>query len=125
MSYFNPQPKKFAQPKLQTGIKKKAKEPTGELALFREIFKEKNGKCQITGHDIIFDPSSFMHILSKGAYPRFRLYKKNILMVEPEIHHFYDCSDKEHLLFEYPKAKIIYELKEQLKIEYHLPPPII
>jgi len=125
MDFFNPQPKKYSQPKKKKGLKQKERKPTGELALFKEIFLERNGKCQITGRDVIFDPMSFMHILSKGAYPKFRLKKENILLVEPEIHYIYDNSDKETLLFEYPKAKIIYEIKEELKIEYYKPQPTV
>lgn len=121
MDYFSPDPKKYSQPKLKNGLKQKAKEPTGELKLFKEIFIERKGICQITGDKIEFHPMCFMHILSKGSHPSLRLIKKNIYMVIPEIHDLYDNGSMEHLLSMYPKAKIIYELKEELKIEANKP----
>src|SRR3990167_8942930 len=126
MSYgFNPHPKKYSQPKLKTGIKQKIKEPTGELKVFKEIYVERVGKCQVTGEKILFHPISFMHILSKGSNPRLRLRKENIYMVIPEIHDLYDNGSREHLISIYPKAKKIYELKEKLKIEANKPEPSI
>lgn len=122
---FIPDPKKFSQPKLKTGLKQKMPKPTGELKLFRDIFVARNGKCQITGLPIEFHPISFMHILGKGAYPKFRLKKENIYMVIPDIHLGYDNGSKEFLLSVYPKAKIIYELKEELKTEYYKQEPTV
>lgn len=134
MEYFNPQPKKFSQPKLKKPMNKVSeknkdpktgfKKPTGELAIFKEIFKERGGKCQVTGKAIDFHPISFMHVLSKGAFPKFRLKKENIVMVLPEIHELYDCASKLHLLSKYPKAEFIYQKKEELKIEYHHQPTV-
>lgn len=116
--FFNPDPKKFSAPKLKKPIKKK-REPTGELQLFREIFKDQRGKCFITGEDLDFNVWCFLHILSKGAYPDFRLYKKNVIMVKSKIHLLYDNESKERLLKEFPKSIIIYEKKEELKTEYY------
>ena len=124
-TYFFPDPKKYSQPKLKTGLKQKAKEPTGELKFFKEIFIERNGLCEITGAKIEFHPISFMHMLSKGAYPKFRLKKENVMMVIPNIHHVYDNGNREYLLHLYPKAKIIYDKKEALKIEYYQQKPTI
>ena len=134
MDYFNPQPKKYSQPKMPKTLKKVAdknkgenglKKPTGELALFKEIYKKLGGKCQLTGNKIEFHPNCFMHILSKGAYPRFRLYDRNVFMVEQDAHFLYDNSDKQTLLEQYPNAEIIYEKKEELKIEYYKPKPTV
>lgn len=125
MSGFYPDPKKYSAPKIPKGLKKGKSEPTGELALFKQIFIERKGKCQITGEKIEFHPISFMHILSKGAYPRYRLNKDNIYMVIPDIHLAYDSGSREYLLSLWPKAKIIYELKDELKTAYHLKPPPI
>lgn len=125
MTYFNPDPKKYSAPKVPKGLKQKSKEPTGELAMFKEIFVERKGICAVTSRPITFHPMSFMHILSKGAYPKFRLVKKNIVMVIPEIHDMYDNGGKEWFLSQYPKAQFIYDLKEELKIEYHKPQPTI
>lgn len=118
-NFFNPQPKVYSTPKIKKGLRNKAKEPTGELALFKKIFLKRKGKCQITGQEVEFHPISFMHVLSKGAYPKYRLREDNIFLVVPEIHELYDNSSKEHLLSVYPKAWIIFDKKEELKIEYY------
>lgn len=123
--FFRPDPKVYSQPKPKKGLKQKERKPTGELAMFREIFLERNGICQITGQKIEFHPICFGHILSKGAYSKFRLYKKNIIMCIPGIHEIYDNGSKEYLLSIYPKAKMIYDLKDELKIEYYQKEPTI
>jgi len=119
MEYFRPDEKKYSQPKQKKGLKQKERKPTGELALFKEIYLERGGVCEITGAKIEFHPICFMHILSKGAYPRFRLYKKNIIMAIADIHINYDGGSKEFLLSLYPKANIIYEKKDELRTEYY------
>ena len=126
---FHPYQKTFAQPKAKKPMKKVSeknkdkktglKKPTGELAMFKAIFLELKGKCEITGNTIEFHPISFAHILSKGAYPSFRLKRSNIIMVMPEIHELYDNASKLHLLSKYPAAEVIYERKEKLIQEYY------
>lgn len=107
------------------GLTAKPKGPTGELALFRKLYVKLGGKCQITHEPIAFDPWCFIHILSKGAYPSFRLKEENIFMTIPKIHDLYDNGSKEYLLSLYPKAKILYQKKEELKTEYYKPKPTI
>ena len=132
MDYFNPQPKPFSNPKLDKPLKKVSEKnkgkggfpkPTGELALFKAKWKKLRGRCEVTGVKIDFHPNCFAHILSKGAYSKFKLHEPNIIMVQEEIHFLYDNSSEEILLQQYPEAKIIYERKEELKIEYHKPKP--
>lgn len=125
MSDFRPDPKVYSQPKLRTGIKQKMREPTGELKVFKEIFVERNGRCCVTGRQIEFHPISFMHVLSKGAYPKFRLNKENILMVIPEVHNAYDNGSRQYLLSVFPKAGFIYTLKDELRTKYYLPEPTV
>jgi hypothetical protein len=103
----------------KSSIKTNPRKATGELKLFMKIYAEKNGICDITKEFIPFNVSNFIHILSKGAYNKFRLYEKNIIHAKPRIHHLYDCSDKESLLKEFPEAEIIYTKKEALKKEYY------
>jgi hypothetical protein len=100
-------------------IKPKPRKTTGEYTLFLKIYAERKGICQITGEQIPFNINSFLHILGKGAYPSLRLLENNILMVKSEIHHLYDNSSKEKLLEKYPRAYIIYELKDKLRYEYY------
>lgn len=100
-------------------LKQKIRKPTGELKLFLEIYNARSAKCEITGEDLRFDVNCFAHILSKGAYPNFRLNAANIIMVKADIHHLYDNSSQEKLLDKYPGAKIIYQRKEILKTNYY------
>ena len=59
-----------------------------------------------------------MHVLGKKAFPSFRLKEFNILLVQREIHNLYDNDDKEHLIAAFPKAAVIYDLKEMLEEAY-------
>lgn len=102
-----------------SSIKQKKRAPTGEYALFLSIYSERKGICEITGEQIKFDVNNFAHILSKGAYGKYRLNPFNITHIKPEIHHLYDNSDKETLLKYYPEAQIIYDRKERLKQQYY------
>ena len=76
-------------------------------------------KCELTGKPLDFNVNCFAHILGKGAYPSFRLYKPNIIMVQARVHHLYDNSSKEKLLAEFPQAVKIYEAKDKLRYEYY------
>lgn len=113
------QTKKLKQkPLKRTAIKKKFPKSKGKIDLFHEIYEECGGICRITGEWFPFDINSCMHILSHGAYGQFEMEKKNIWFVNPRIHHLYDNSSQEKLLAEFPRAIIIYEEKEKLKIEH-------
>lgn len=103
---------------------RKKKKATGELKLFQEIFDQRGGRCEITGEELAFNVWCFMHILSKGAYPSYRLKPENIMLVRPDIHQLYDCSDKYTLIKLFPRAEVIYERKEALKREYYLTAPL-
>lgn len=143
MLKFNPQPKPEKEPKKankplkrtplkrsqkplkktplkKVALEKKPKQPSGEYELFLKIYAEQKGKCEITHRQIPFDVWSFMHVLSKKAYPSFRLKRENIMMVDRKIHELYDNSSQEKLLESFPKAIVVYERKEQLKQEYYL-----
>lgn len=122
---FRPDEKKFSPPKEKKKLSKR-REPTGELPLFREIYTERGGKCQITGVPLEFHPSIFAHILPKGQgmFPRFKLYKPNIYLVQFRIHDLYDHGTEEQLLKEFPGAKILFELYDKLEIEYNNLPTI-
>ena len=84
-----------------------------------QIYSERGGRCEVTGKMVPLIPHSFAHILSKAAYPRYRLNPDNIILVDPDVHNYYDNSDKETLLKHYPSAAIIYDRKEKLKAQYN------
>lgn len=132
---FHPYEKKYSQPKKPKPLKKVSdknkdpktgmRKPTGELALFRELYIKRGGKCEITGEPIEFHPRNFMHVLNKNRWKEFRLDPRNIFMVIFDIHDCYDNGSKEFLLSKYPNAQKIYDRKEELKIEYAKPKPTI
>jgi hypothetical protein len=113
--------------------KLKSKKPikqnkTSLIKLYEDLIQERGFKCQITGNNLNYFPlssmwrSCFMHILAKGQskYPHFKTYKKNILIVDPYIHHLYDHGSKDLLIAFIGKEKynFILELQEELKNEY-------
>lgn len=69
--------------------------PTGELAMFKEIWMEREHVCVKCGKRLS-EPMRvhyFSHIKSKGAYPELRLCKENIEMLCMECHHKYEFGN--------------------------------
>ncbi len=127
-TYFRSDPKPDPTPKnpykglKRTAIKKKVKEPTGEKEVFLQIWNERPHVSQVSGDPLGEEPNVwfFAHLLGKKAYPRFKLKKENIFLMTPDEHLEYDCGDPEGS--EWDK---VYQLKEELKIEYYKPSPTI
>ena len=62
-------------------IKAKSK-ASGQLALFKEIWNEREHISELSGDKIsMFDVFCFHHILTKAAYPKFLLFKSNIVIL--------------------------------------------
>lgn len=99
--------------------KYRKRKTTGELKLFMQIYSERKGVCEITGKPLKFEPSIFAHILSKAAFPSYRLNPDNIVMCDKRIHDLYDNSDRETLLRHFPEAEIIYRKKDELRFKYY------
>lgn len=109
--------------------KKERKKPTGEFDLFCEIWDERDRVSFVSGkalHDFretkLF-VSCFAHILSKGAFPKFRLNRDNIVLLTPHEHHLLDFGS-ETMRTNYGIQNncswdSLYELKEQLKNDYY------
>ncbi len=125
MSKFNPQPKQGMPPKkprkpLKRSPIKWKKEPTGEREVFQEIAKERGSRSQISGERIGFlSPINFIHVLAKGQnkYPKFILYKRNIIIGTWEEHHAYDNGSHEKLRKD-PRWKWVFKLRDELIEEY-------
>lgn len=92
--------------------------PKGELQLFIEIWNERPRISEVSGIALRdFNPCNFSHILTKGAYPRYRLNKENIVLKT-----FYEHQEWEfraHTLKDKPEWKWVFEKKEKLKQEYY------
>lgn len=112
-----PKPEK-REPKAKKPIPKvsdKRQGGSGELILFKAIWSTRPHRCEVTKKVIKdFDIRCFMHVLSKGAYPAFRLLDKNILLVTPEIHNEYDNGDRSAPLFDNVRL-----LHDELETLYH------
>jgi hypothetical protein len=111
-------------------IKKKPKKATGELEMFKEIYEERDLVSFLTGAPIpSFDLQErtlnlFAHVLSKKNYPKFRLYKKNIVLLTAEEHHLFDhgnSDQRKNYAQRTPNCdwEKLYKLKEELKQEYN------
>jgi len=112
-NYHNELRKKKSKP-----TKQYVRKATGELDMFKEIWEERDHVSFVSGKKLKkFDVKMFAHILSKGAYPAFRLRKDNIVLLTPDEHFLYDMAS--HKIKEDPYWAGLYEMKEKLKIEYN------
>jgi len=86
-----------------------------ELLVFKKIWESRPHYCEVTGKPIhTFDVRCFSHVLTKGAYPRFRLYEKNIVFCLPEVHFQWEFGTRKKPEFEW-----IEKLELELKREYY------
>ncbi len=106
------------------------KESTGEGDLFKEImddFGDDPVKCFVCGRRItLLMPHNFMHVLPKGKYASFRLYKPNVVIgcfsiVADEngnqgCHYDYDFKPRSSLKGE--GWEKLFALEEELKTKY-------
>ena len=114
---------------------KKKRSPTGELNLFKEIWKERPHQSELSGKRLFVyqDPDTkeldigqfvlfFAHILSKKMYSKFRLRKDNIFLLTPKEHHLLDQGTeeqrKEYALQNNCDWNIIYKKSDELKQLY-------
>jgi hypothetical protein len=94
------------------------KEPTGELALFKTLLEVRGNKSQVSGETLVgFDIRWFSHILSKGAYPSFRLFDRNIVLKTAREHELWETQ--RHKLKELPEWKWVFEREQELKELYY------
>lgn len=118
-SYFKQgmPPKKGKKPLKRTPLKK-VKKKTGELALFKTLLEVRGAKSQISGESLVgFDIRWFSHVLSKGAYPSFRLFDRNIILKTPREHELWETQ--RHKLKDLPEWKWVFKLEQELKELYH------
>lgn len=100
--------------------KPKAFKATGELEFFREIWSEREHVSEIDGKPLgdILNPMFFSHVLTKGAYPSFRLDKRNIFLKTPEQHQTWEFGDRNELKKNRDWAKV-FKRHDELKFEYY------
>lgn len=131
MSFFNPDPKpeKVEKPKYKglkrTAIKPKPKGNTDQSDAMQEKYAERNGICEITDQPLgEYDPFKVHHYINKNNYKRFREEKRNMIVIDPDIHYAYHNNSKEYVLKMWPKAIILYTKAEELRMEYNNLPTI-
>lgn len=116
-----PKPKKEKKPIKRTPLKKKFKK-TGQIEIFEEIAAEREWRCYVTGNVLKeLKPINFMHVLAKGLnkYPKMKLHKPNIQLVEDDVHFRWDhCPRSE--LYKDPRFDKLFDLELRLKREYKL-----
>ncbi len=102
------------------------RKPTGELALFKKLYSERERVCYLTGvglnkyHNTRLFHNLFHHVLPKGLYPKYRLKPENIIMLLPDVHNDIEVMAPSDLLTKYPKYEKLLKLKDTLKKEYEL-----
>lgn len=93
--------------------------------MFHEIWNERSHVCEFTGEslDQFYGTdlwvNCFLHILPKGRFPLFKLYKNNIRLGYPEFHTIVDQGTKADRE-KHPEWDFQFwdELVQQMKSEY-------
>ena len=93
---------KYKRPRLKKRSSIKiSNKPTGELAMFLEIYEENKDKwvSAISGKPLVHRGgfmfiNQFSHLLAKGKFKEYRLKKENIWTITPEEHMLLDQGTK-------------------------------
>lgn len=111
-------------------MKHRSKGPSGEKALFVDMFRRSDGCSEIDGTPLIPPPdgdgpeydlqwkaflSQWSHILPKGSYPKWRLIERNIVRKTVEQHRMWEQEKRK--LRDLPEWRWVFELEESLKRE--------
>ena len=95
--------------------------PTGEKILFETIWNTRKRVSFVSGASL-GDECNVMfmsHILSKGAYPGFRLYEKNIVLKTTQEHYDWHNMPRAKLLEKDSNWQKVFDLELELKTEYY------
>lgn len=93
-----------------------------QIELFKWIMDNRPHVSEISGNPIphLIDGNQqswcFMHVLGKKAFPKFKLYYKNIVLALPEEHTLYDERTGEAR--KRPEFDWVFQLADILKQEY-------
>lgn len=101
-------------------IKTKFKAPTGQLEIFKEIWKELPHVSELSGEKLfMFDIQCFHHILTKQAYPKFLLFKPNIILLTRSEHRMIHDHSFEDLIKKDSRWSIVEKRYQLLKEMYN------
>jgi len=111
-------------------MKYRSKGPSGEKALFLDMFRRSDGTSEIDGTPLVPPPdgdgpeydlqwkaflSQWSHILPKGSYPKWRLVERNIVRKTTEQHRMWEQEKRK--LRGMKEWKWVFLLEESLKRE--------
>lgn len=100
-----------------------------QLRMFQEIWATRPHVSEVSGKKLLPPSHSlwhwqFAHILSKGAYPRYKVNPDNIVMITPEEHHLFDFQT--HKLIDKATGHVldkawqwVFDKAERLRQQYH------
>lgn len=129
MTYWNSNPKPDPTPKKPKRGLDKRRKPSGEGAMFLEIWNERPHFSEISGDPLGEEPCAwmFLHILNKKKYPRYKLEKKNVALGTFDEHYILDFGTMEQIE-NHPHRDGFFKLlekREELKIEYETFKPTV
>lgn len=93
---------------------------TGQAEIFAEIAEEREWVCFVTGEVLReLTPTQFMHVLPKALnkFPKFILYKKNIVLATNEVHFKWDHTPRSECIKD-PRFDKLFALEAELKQQY-------
>jgi hypothetical protein len=90
-----------------------------EVALGKRLFESRGKRSEISGNPLgyEYDHVFASHVLPKGAYPKFRLYNKNIVLMSFEEHRAWEHY--RHTIKDRPEWAWVFILHEFLLREYY------
>lgn len=95
-----------------------------ELEMGQRLFNERHKRSEVSGIFLgeDYDHCFCSHVLSKGAYPRLRLYPKNIILMGRTEHNQWEFE--QHKIKDDPKWQWVFQLQQLLIQEYYHKPRI-
>jgi len=105
--------------KIPAKSKKQMKVNEDDIEFFKQIWEERPHYSGVSGAFLgdEFNVVFFSHILTKGAYPRFRHYPKNIVLMTFDEHQEWEFTDRKN-----PKWNELRDEAEELINEYYNQP---
>lgn len=96
-------------------------EGNSEYPLFVSIWAVRKHECFVCGESLgkELKPEFFSHILPKGAFPKFRLYDKNIMLKCRSCHDLYGTKPRSELVGRSFKWVEVFSIKDKLNEEYY------
>jgi len=93
---------------------------TEDVKFFHEIWNERNKHSEISGEFLgnDYNPVFMSHILTKGAYPKFRHLKENILLMTHNEHDSWEFRDRTTPMFKKKFKRALY-IQDKLKKKYY------